>query len=117
MSGKSGKRDIKKGDSTGKHHMFFKLTQIKRIMKHMTNMRISKDTQIGISAALAYIVLELLDGGKVMATEDGNKKKISPRHLNSAIHADGELSNLLKNFIIQSGGCRNFSLPEVTRKN
>ena len=117
MSGKSGKKDIKKGSSGEKSSMFFKLGQVKRLMKTHTHMRISKDSQISASAALAYIILELLDGGKVMAAEDGNKKKISPKHLNAAINADAELSNLLKNFVIQSGGCRNFTLPEVTRKN
>ena len=117
MSGKSGKRDIKKSSTGDKTEIYFKLTQIKRIMKQTTNMRISKDSQISASAALAYIIFELLDGGKVMATEDGNKKKISPRHLSSAINADDELSSLLKNYVIQSGGCRNFTLPEITRKN
>ncbi|ORD94969.1 H2A [Enterospora canceri] len=117
MPGKSGKRDVKKTSSGDKNRMFFKLTQVKRIMKHTTYMRVSKDAQIAMSSALAYIILELLDGGKTMAQDDGNKKKISPRHLSNAINADGELSSLLKDYVIQSGGCRGFRLPEVTRKN
>ena len=117
MSGKSGKKDIKKSSGIDKSSLFFKLTQVKRVMKHITNMRVSKDAQLALSAALAYIVLELLDGGKVKAADDGNKKKISPRHLSSAINADNELSSLLKNHIIQSGGCRMFELPKETRKN
>ncbi|KAL6120398.1 hypothetical protein NUSPORA_02878 [Nucleospora cyclopteri] len=116
MSGKSGKRDVKKSGQGEKTSMFFKLTQVKRVMKHMTNMRISKDSQVAISSAIAYIILEILDGGKNVALND-SKKKMSPRHISSAITSDLELSTLLKNHIIQSGGCRNFSLPEVTRKN
>merc|ERR1711911_61382 len=116
MSGKGGKRDVKKSTQGDRTSMFFKLTQVKRVMKHMTNMRISKDSQIAMSAALAYIVLELLDGGKNICLSE-HKKKMSPRHIQSAITSDLELSTLLKSYVIQSGGCRGFSLPEVTRKN
>lgn len=117
MSGKSGKRDVKKSTGGERSSMYFKLTQCKRVMKHLTNMRVSKDSQLAVSSALAYITLELLDGGKVKAHDDGNKKKISPRHLSSAVYADNELTSLLKNYVIQSGGCRNFELPKETRKN
>merc|ERR1712243_365512 len=99
--GKSGKKDIKTATTGDKEGAFFKQTQIKRVIKHMTNMRVSKDSLKSLSAGLTYIVLEILDGGKNVAINEG-KKKMSPRHINTAITSDLELSTLLKNHYIQS---------------
>lgn len=117
MSGKGGKRDPKKEkNNEDKVATTFKPAHIKRIVKKLTKMRVSRDTLRACSAAITYIMLEILDGGKSCCQNEG-KKKMSPRHINSAITSDMELSSLLKNYVIQSGGSRQFSLPEVTRKN
>lgn len=116
MPAKGGKRDIKKEKSEDKEATTFKPAHVKRIVKKLTKMRVSKDTLKACSAAVTYILLEILDGGKSCVQNEG-KKKMSPRHINSAITSDAELSSLLKNYVIQSGGSRQFSLPEITRKN
>ena len=117
MPGKSGKKDPKKSDSKEvKEVTTFKSAHIKRIVKKLTKMRVSRDALKAVSSALTYILLEILDGGKSCCHNEG-KKKMSPRHVNSAITSDAELSSLLKSYVIQSGGSRQFSLPEVTRKN
>lgn len=116
MSGKGGKRDPKKECAADKVATTFKPAHIKRIVKKLTKMRVSRDTLKACSAAITYIMLEILDGAKACCQNEG-KKKMSPRHINSAITSDAELSNLLKSYVIQSGGSRQFSLPEVTRKN
>lgn len=116
MPGKGGKRDPKKEKSEEKETNTFKPAHIKRIVKKLTKMRVSKDTLTAVSSAITYIMLEILDGGRSCCQNDG-MKKVSPKHLNSAITSDAELSSLLKNYVIQSGGSRQFSLPEITRKN
>lgn len=116
MPGKSGKQDPKEKKEERTDVPTFKPAHIKRIVKVLTKMRVSKDTLKAVSSAITYILLEILDGGKSCCVNEG-KKKMSPRHINSAITSDTELSNLLKNYVIQSGGSRQFSLPEVTRKD
>lgn len=117
MSGKSGKRDVKKSGNVTNNAAFFKITQIRRILKQATGMRVSKVASLGVSVALGYVMLEIIDGGKVKAHDDGNKKKISPKHLKSAIQADPELSMTFKSVVIQSGGSSCFQLPKEIRKN
>ncbi|XP_077301411.1 uncharacterized protein LOC143921989 [Arctopsyche grandis] len=117
--GKSGKKDHKTAvtqEARERVVTTFKSAHIKRIVKKQTKMRVSKDALKAISSGLTYILLEILDGGKIYV-EGEKKKKMSPRHINSAITSDVELSSLLKSYVIQSGGSRQFSLPELTRKN
>lgn len=116
MPGKSGKRDPKKEKSEEREVTTFKSAHIKRIVKKLTKMRVSRDALRSISSAITYILLEILDGGKTNCIAEG-KKKMSPKHIKSAITADSELSSLLKNYVIQSGGSNQFSLPELTKKN
>merc|ERR1711973_155234 len=117
MSGKSGKKDVKKGGSATVTHANFKITQIRRILKSCTGMRVSKIASLAVSIAVGYVCLEIIEGGKNKALDDGNKKKISPKHLKSAIQADPELQMTFKNVIIQSGGASGFTLPKELRKN
>lgn len=116
MPGKSGKQDPKERRGEHKETGTFKAAHVKKMIKHHTKMRVSRDTLKAISSAITYILLEILDGGKSCCVNEG-KKKMSPRHINSAIMSDTELSQLLKNYVIQSGGSRQFSLPEVSRKD
>lgn len=116
MPGKGGKKDPKKERSEDREVATFKPAHVKRIVKKLTKMRVSRDTLKAVSSAITYILLEILDGGKSCCLSE-EKKKMSPRHINSAITSDSELSSLLKNYVIQSGGSRQFALPEVTRKN
>merc|ERR1712136_206241 len=95
MSGKSGKKDVKKGTSGEKMNLLFKPTQIKRVIKNISSMRVSKDATIACAVALGYIGVELIDGGKNIAMNDG-KKKMSPKHIETAITAEMELSTVFK---------------------
>lgn len=115
-SGKGGKKDPKLESEKENNFRTFKPAHIKKIIKNITRMRVSKPALLACSAGLTYIILEILDGAKSCCHSEG-KKKISPKHINAAITADAELSILLKNYVIQSGGSRQFSLPEITRKN
>ncbi|KAI5170041.1 histone H2A [Pancytospora epiphaga] len=117
MSGKGGKRDPKRekgGDD--RTNIKFKPAHIKRIVKKLTKMRVSRDTLRACSAGVSYILREILDGGKDCCVNEG-KKKMSPRHINSVITSDAELNGLLKNYVIQSGGGRQFTHSEITKKN
>jgi len=115
MSGKGGKRDPKKEKGEDKELTTFKPAHIKRCVKKLTKMRVSKDTLKATSSAITYIILEILDGAKSISKNEG-KKKMSPRHINSAITSDDELSILLKNYVIQSGGIRQKSSGESASK-
>jgi histone H2A len=82
-----------------------KLSQIKRIMKDKTRMRISKPALVAVSAILIYLVGEIIEGAKsVASTED--KKKITPRHINNAIYNDSELNFIGHDWLIKSGGMK-----------
>lgn len=117
MPGKGGKRDIKKDSAPEeKDAPSFKPAHIKKLVKKLTKMRVSKDALKFCSRGITYILTEILDGGRNCVQND-RKKKMSPKHIRSAITSDSELSSFLKNCVIQSGGSSNFSLPEVTKKN
>merc|ERR1712200_210951 len=115
MSGKGGKKDAKRATTSDKMSLLFKPTQIKRVIKNNTRMRVSRDATVACAVALGYIGVELIDGGKNVALNDG-KKKMTPKNIATAITADLELSTLFKNCLIQSGGCRNFSLLMLSER-
>jgi histone H2A len=115
MSGKSGKRDPKKEKSTNDgSFVTFKLAHIKGIVKRQTRMRVSKEGLKVCAAAIAYLMIETMDGGKNACQNEG-KKKISPRHVHTAILSDTELKRLFKNYAIQSGGCRQVPVSDGTK--
>ena len=116
MPGKGGKKDPKKENIEDENAPLFKPAHIKRIVKKMTKMRVSRDTLKACSAAVTAIMKEILDGGINCCKGEG-KKKVSPRHINTAITSDVELRHFLKDYVIQSGGSRQFTLPEASGKN
>lgn len=115
MPGK-GKRDPKKEKMDDKETVVFKPAHIKRKVKKLTKMRVSRSTLRACSAGLTYFLMEILEGARSCCQNEG-KKKMSPRHIGSAIALDTEIHSALRNYVIQSGGSRQFSLPEITRKN
>merc|ERR1712034_196491 len=63
--------------------------------------RISKKTGVFTSAVMEYIAAEVLElAGN--AAKDKKKKTIFPKHLQTAIRSDEELSEFLKNVTIRS---------------
>lgn len=115
MTGKGGKRDPKKQKTEEKESTTFKAAHIKRLVKRLSKMRVSRGTLKAISSAITYIMLEIIDGAKVSCKND-DKKKLSPKHVSSAIISDEELSSLLKNYVIQSGGSRFLTGSETIAK-
>lgn len=116
MCGKGGKRDPKKEVDPEHIATTFKPAHIKRLIKQQSKMRVSRDTLRACSAAITYIMLEIMDGGRSCCQCDG-KKKMSPRHINAAITSDAELHSLFKDYVIQAGGGRQFKVPESKNAN
>ncbi len=110
---KGGKRDPKLDAEKEVSTATFKPTHIKKIVKDITRLRVSKSAVLGFSAAVTYIILEILDGAKSCCQSEG-KKKILPKHIKAAINADLELSSFLKNVIIQSGGMTRSKTQDYT---
>ena len=116
-SGKGGKKDpqsqshMDDNSSAG----VFKSSQIKKILKNCSKQRISKDSFKEVSAVLIYIMSEIMDGARNTANADG-KKKILPKHINSAICKDVELNHIGHNWIIKSGGVKSGALPQEMSK-
>jgi histone H2A len=93
-----------------------KLSQIKRIMKDKTRMRISKPALISVSTVLIYLIGEITEGAKNVASTDG-KKKILPRHINNAIYNDSELNFIGHDWLIKNGGMKsNIISGEISSK-
>lgn len=104
--GKGGKADPRVVGKGEEHYKtIVKLSQIKKIMKDRTRMRVSKDALVAVAACVVYLVSEITDGAKSIATTD-KKKKVMPKHINSAICNDTELSFIGHDWMIKSGGTK-----------
>lgn len=116
-SGKGGKKDPQSQthDAEAGSSNVFKSSQIKKILKNCSKQRISKDACKAVSAVLIYIMSEIMDGARNTANADG-KKKILPKHINSAICKDVELNHIGHNWIIKSGGVKSNLLPQDVNK-
>lgn len=115
--GKGGKADPHVGKDDDHCKSIVKLSQIKRIMKEKTRMRISKEALVGCSACLVYLISEIADGAKNVANTDG-KKKIMPKHINNAIYNDTELNFIGHDWLIKNGGMKSSIVPgDVGKKS
>lgn len=109
--GKGGKADPHvMGKDDEQHKNIVKLSQIKRIMKDETRMRVSRDALKVVSAGMVYIISEIIDGSRNVANTDG-KKKIMPKHINSAIYNDTELHFIGHDWLIKNGGAKSSIIP------
>lgn len=109
--GKGGKADPHvAGKDEEQHKNIVKLSQIKRIMKDKTRMRISKDALVAVSACVIYLISEITDGSKNVANADG-RKKIMPKHINNAIYNDTELNFIGHDWLIKNGGMKSSIVP------
>lgn len=116
MPGKGGKRDPKKEKMDDREMIVFKPAHIKRMVKKLTKMRVSRVALRGYSEGMKYFMTEVLEGARSCCQNEG-KKKMSPSHINSSIAYDSELSTTLKSYVISNGKSRPQSLPEATRNN
>lgn len=65
--------------------------------------RIGTGAPVYFAGVLEYLVREMVDLAAI-AAKDGNKKRITPRHINLAIQSDVELKELLSDVTISMGG-------------
>merc|ERR1712039_991058 len=81
--------------------------------------RIGMGAPVFLTAVLEYLVAEILELAGNAAT-DNNKKRISARHIQVAIQNDNELTELLSDVTITSGGLitkDNYSRKRNQKKN
>ena len=77
--------------------------------------RIGAGAPVYLAAVLEYVTAELLElAGN--AARDNKRKRIIPRHIQLAVRNDEELSELLKNVTIASGGVLPFIHPALLPK-
>lgn len=115
---KGGKKDpmMSKREETDTR-MLVKLSQIKKVIKARTKHRSSKSACIAAAACLIYTLGEILEGSKACADHE-SKKKIIPKHINSAICSDREIKVLAAKWLIRGGGVRSVASTElVSKKN
>ncbi|KAM0671533.1 putative histone-like transcription factor [Ordospora colligata] len=115
--GKGGKADPRVMGKDEEHHKsVMKLSQIKKIMKDRTRMRISKDALVAVGACVIYLIGEITDGARNVASTDG-KKKIMPKHINNAIYNDTELHFIGHDWLIKNGGMKSSIVPGEVAAN
>ena len=100
-----GKKDpaTAKKESKTNNRQVFKYAQLRGFIKEVVKYRISKAAIILLDAAGRYILGEILDSSKTVCDEEG-KRKISVRHLSTAIYKDKELRILGIHWLIKEGG-------------
>lgn len=95
------KSHISKSEKSG---LKFPVGRIGRFMKKgKFSQRISSAAPIFLAAVMEYLTAEIMElAGN--AAKDNKKMRIIPRHIQFAVKNDTELSKLLENVTISSGG-------------
>lgn len=104
MASKGGKKDpaLKSKNNKGG---YFKPAHLHSILHSRTGLRVSRSACLALSTGLTYMIVEIIEGSKNCAEEDG-KKKILPRHINLCIGKDAEIAVFGKDWLIRGGGTR-----------
>ncbi|XP_034642250.1 late histone H2A.2.2-like [Trachemys scripta elegans] len=91
----------------------FSVSRIDRLLrKGQFADRIGAGAPVYMAAVLQYLTHEIVDiAGEVAARS--KKRRISPRHLQLAIHSDSELKKLLGGVTISQGGVLHLNQPVV----
>lgn len=88
--------------------------RVSRFKRHLRRgryaKRISAGSAVYLTAAIEYLVAEVLEVAGHMAVHH-KKKRIIPRHIKLAISEDEELDQLLSNVVIAEGGVRPMLIP------
>nr|XP_006136457.2 histone H2A, sperm-like [Pelodiscus sinensis] len=98
---KEAKAKITRSSRAG---LLFSVSRIDRLLrKGQFADRIGAGAPVYMAAVLQYLTHEIMDiAGEVAARS--KKRRISPRHLQLAIHSDSEFKKLLGGVIISQGG-------------
>ncbi|EMP24418.1 Histone H2A type 2-B [Chelonia mydas] len=93
--------------------LLFSVSRIDRLLrKGQFADRIGAGAPVYMAAVLQYLTHEIVDiAGEVAARS--KKRRISPRHLQLAIHSDSELKKLLGGVTISQGGVLPLNQPVV----
>lgn len=100
-SGVGGRPRVTKAQ---KAHLIFPVSRIHRMLKAGRYApRASDCAAVYLAAVLEYLVAEVIELAWIFAKQ-GNKKRISPRHIVLAVRSDDHINQLVQNTIISSGG-------------
>ncbi|XP_038243010.1 late histone H2A.2.2-like [Dermochelys coriacea] len=107
---KEAKAKITRSSRAG---LLFSVSRIDRLLrKGQFADRIGAGAPVYMAAVLQYLTQEIVDiAGEVAARI--KKRRISPRHLQLAIHSDSELKKLLGGVTISQGGVLPLNQPVV----
>ena len=102
----SGAGEVKKRASMAqKAKLTFPVARIHRSLKNgRYAARVGAGSAVYLAAVLEYLTAEKLIECSVNFMVEGGKKRITPRHIQLAIHSDQDLCQLLRNVTISSGG-------------
>ncbi|XP_032657107.1 histone H2A type 1-like [Chelonoidis abingdonii] len=101
LDAKQAKAKITRSSRAG---LLFSVSRIDRLLrKGQFADRVGAGAPVYMAAVLQYLTHEIVDiAGEVAARS--KKRRISPRHLQLAIHSDSELKKLLGGVTISQGG-------------
>uniref|UniRef100_A0A674IVL8 Histone H2A n=1 Tax=Terrapene triunguis TaxID=2587831 RepID=A0A674IVL8_9SAUR len=107
----TGKRSQAKITRSFRAGLQFSVSRIDRLLrKGQFADRIGAGAPVYMAAVLQEVTREIVDiPGEVAARS--KKRRISPRHLQLAIHSDSELKKLLGGVTISQGGVLHFNQP------
>ncbi|XP_075715431.1 histone H2A-like [Rhinoderma darwinii] len=99
-----GKRRATARSRTSRAGLKFPVGRIHRFLRKQNySRRFSSDAPVFLAAVMEYMTAEILVGAGITALRR-NSCRITPRHLQLAMHRDVELDELLKNVIVAQGG-------------
>lgn len=105
---------------TKKANLIFPCARIGRYIRNLNvAKRIGEGAPVYLAAILEYLVAEVLElAGNV--AKRYNRKRITPRHIQLAVHSDDELRVVLKNVTLAEGGvipsCHPALFPDSSKK-
>ncbi|KAN0038985.1 hypothetical protein ACTA71_001179 [Dictyostelium dimigraforme] len=109
---KNVKSSNKIGESrSARADLTFPVSRVEKMIREgRYTKRCSSETPVFLTAVLEYLALEILELS-VTYSNQRNKTRITPQHINLSICNDFELNDLLKNVTIANGGVPNFIHP------
>ncbi|MFJ4480523.1 hypothetical protein [Streptomyces xanthochromogenes] len=92
-----------------------KAAVVVRTIRAQSRLRTSKKAVVAVQSALTYLLGEILDGARTAATAEG-KKKVLPKHVNSAVSTDSDLQHMTGTWIIRNGKTPRVARPDTAEQ-